>query len=149
MQTNNTSIMFDVERSLKESPPNYPDGVTFKKRIVVNRKNLIRQYQPRNLTLQITNVAPIRTSYEVNGILYDQPVKATEVNPKDSKKLNLLAGYTRDAAEEELSWDATMVDVLEFDTPRDRRAFMYTTNIVKNPRTGNTNADLAKVLLML
>ena len=136
MQTNNTSIMFDVERSLKESPPNYPDGVTFKKRIVVNRKNLIRQYQPRNLTLQITNVAPIRTSYEVNGILYDQP--------KDSKKLNLLAGYTRDAAEEELSWDATMVDVLEFDTPRDRRAFMYTTNIVKNPRTGNTNADLAK-----
>ena len=59
MQTNNTSIMFDVERSLKESPPNYPDGVTFKKRIVVNRKNLIRQYQPRNLTLQITNVAPI------------------------------------------------------------------------------------------
>ena len=37
-----------------------------------------------------------------------------------------------------------MIDVLEFDTPRIRREFMYTSNIVKNPRTGNTNADLAK-----
>lgn len=144
MATNNTSIMFDVERSLRESPPNYPKGITFKKRIITNRNNIIRQFQPRNLTLQIDNVAPIRISYEVNGILYDQPVKATEVNSKDSKKLNLLAGYTRDAAEEVLGWDATMVDVLEFDTPRTRREFMYTTNIVKNPRTGNTNPDLAK-----
>ena len=144
MATNNTSIMFDVERSLRESPPNYPKGITFKKRIITNRNNLIRQFQPRNLTLQIDNIAPIRISYEVNGILYDQPVKATEVNAKDSRKLNLLAGYTRDAAEEELGWDATMVDVLEFDTPRTRREFMYTTNIVQNPRTGNTNPDLAK-----
>ena len=144
MQTNNTSIKFDIPRSLKESPPIYPEGVTFKRRIVTNRNNLIRQFQPRNLTLQLDNIAPIRISYEVNSILYDQPVKATEVNQEDSKKLNLLAGYTRDAAEEELGWDATMVDVLEFDTPRIRREFMYTTNIVQNPRTGNTNADLAK-----
>ncbi len=144
MQTNNTSIKFDIPRSLKESPPIYPEGVTFKRRIVINRNNIIRQFQPRNLTLQLDNIAPIRISYEVNSILYDQPVKATEVNQEDSKKLNLLAGYTRDAAEEELGWDATMVDVLEFDTPRIRREFMYTTNIVQNPRTGNTNADLAK-----
>ena len=147
MSTNNTRIMFDVERSLREAPPDYPKGVTFKKRIVVNRDNIIRKFQPRNLTLQIDNIAPIRISYEVNGVLYDQPVKATEVNPKDSRKLNLLAGYTRDAAEEQLGWDATMVDVLEFDSPRTRRQFMYTTNIVKNPRRGNTNADLAKGVL--
>ena len=139
-----TSIMFDVERSLNECPPNYPEGVLFKKRIVTNRKNLVRKFQPRNLTLQIDNITPIRISYEINGVLYNEPVKATEVNEKDSKKLNLLAGYTRDAAEEELSWDATMVDVLEFETPRIRREFMYTSNIVQNPRTGNTNADLAK-----
>ena len=139
-----TSIMFDVERSLNESPPDYPEGVIWKKRIVTNRKNLVRKFQPRNLTLQISNIAPIRISYEINGVLYNEPVKATEVNEKDSKKLNLLAGYTRDAAEEELSWDATMVDVLEFETPRIRREFKYTSNIIQNPKTGNTNPDIAK-----
>ena len=144
MLNNNTSIKFDVQRSLQESPPNYPKGVIFKKRIVTNRNNLIRRFQPRNLQLQISNIAPIKTSYEINGILYDEKPKAGEVNDKDSRKINLLAGYTRDAAEEELRWDATMIDVLEFETPRARREFMYISNIIQNPKTGNTNADLAK-----
>ena len=138
------NIDFDIERSLKESPPDYPKGVNFKKRIVANRNNLIRNFQPRNLELQISNVAPIRNSYEINGVLYNQPVKAGEANDKDKRKINLLSGYTRDAAEEELGWGATMIDILEFDTPRIRREFMYTSNIVQNPRTGNTNADIAK-----
>ena len=144
MLNNNTSIKFDVQRSLKESPPNYPKGVNFKRRIVTNRNNLIRKFQPRNLQLQISNVTPIVNSYNINGILYNEPPKAGEVNSEDSKKINLLAGYTRDAAEEELRWDATMIDILEFETPRARREFMYTSNIIQNPKTGNTNADLAK-----
>ena len=37
-----------------------------------------------------------------------------------------------------------MIDILEFETPRARREFMYTSNIIQNPKTGNTNADLAK-----
>lgn len=37
-----------------------------------------------------------------------------------------------------------MVDVLEFETPRIRRTYMYRENCIKNPRTGNTKADLAK-----
>ena len=144
MQTNNTAIKFDVQRSLKESPPNYPKGVIFKKRIVTNRKNLVRKFQPRNLKLQISNITPIKNSYEINNILYNESPKAGEVNDKDSRKTNLLVGYTRDAAEEELSWDSTMIDILEFETPRARRQFMYTSNIIQNPKTGNTNADLAK-----
>ena len=135
---------FDVVRSLYESPPVYPKGVNHKERVIVKRKNIIRSFQPRNLVLEIGNIAPIKNSYEINGILYDEPVKAGELNTSDSSKINLLSGYTRDAAEEELEWEDTMIDVLEFDTPRIRREFMYTSNIVKNPRTGNTNADLAK-----
>ena len=144
MQNNNTSIKFDINRSLKESPPAYPKGVIWKKRIVTNRKNLVRKFQPRNLTLQISNITPIKNSYKINNVLYNEPVKAGEVNEKDSMKTNLLVGYTRDRAEEELSWDATMIDILEFENLRARREFMYTSNIIKNPKTGNTNADLAK-----
>ena len=141
---NEVQMKFDIERSLKESPPEYPKGVHFMKRIVVNRNNLVRNYQVRNLVLAINNIAPIRKSYETYGVLYDEPVKGTEVNDDDSKKLNLLSGYTRDAAEEELSWSHTMVDILKFDTPRIRRSYMYKENRIKNPRTGNTKADLAK-----
>ena len=32
----------------------------------------------------------------------------------DSSKINLLAGYTR--GEEVLHWDATIIDILEFET---------------------------------
>ena len=66
------------------------------------------------------------------------------MNENDSSKLNLLSGYTRDAAEEELGWDATIVDVVEFTSKRDRRAFMYQDNQIFNPRTGNTREDLIK-----
>ena len=76
MLNNNTSIKFDVQRSLKESPPNYPKGVNFKRRIVTNRNNLIRKFQPRNLQLQISNVTPIVNSYNINGVLYNEPPKA-------------------------------------------------------------------------
>ena len=66
---------FDVVRSLYESPPVYPKGVNHKERVIVKRKNIIRSFQPRNLVLEIDNIAPIKNSYEINGILYDQPVK--------------------------------------------------------------------------
>lgn len=89
---NEVQMKFDIQRSLRESPPKYPKGVHFKKRIVVNRNNLIRKNQVRNLVLAINNIVPIKKSYETYGVLYDQPVKGTEVNPDDSKKLNLLSG---------------------------------------------------------
>ena len=63
-------ILLDVERSLKESPPNYPKGVNFKKRIVTNRNNLIRDYQPRNLKKVLDNITNIKKSYENRISLY-------------------------------------------------------------------------------
>ena len=76
---------FDIERSLRENPPSYPDGVNFKKRIVTNRENLTRNKQARLLLTRPENVAKIRQSYEVNGFLYDQPVQVVEDNKKDSR----------------------------------------------------------------
>ena len=136
-------ILLDVERSLKESPPNYPKGVNFKKRIVTNRNNLIRDYQPRNLKKVLDNIMNIKKSYEIE-FLYSEPVKVGELNENDKKKTNLLSGYNRDKAEKKLSWGSTLIDIVEFDSPLRRRQFIYEENIVKAPRSGNTKADLAK-----
>jgi hypothetical protein len=137
---------FDIERSLRENPPSYPDGVNFKKRIVTNRENLTRNKQARLLLTRPENVAKIRQSYEVNGFLYDQPVQVVEDNKKDSRKKDILGGYNRDAAQEELNWETTIVDVVEFDSPRARREFIYIDNHILNPRTGNTRDDILKGL---
>lgn len=137
-------IMFDVEKSMKMSPPNYPKGVTFKKRIITNRNKLIRDYQIRNLNYVLANAAQIKNSYQINNYLYEEPVKCVEVNEKDPNRFNLIAGYNRDDAESQLGWDTTLVDILEFESPRRRREFMYQTNIIKNPRAGNTKNDITK-----
>ena len=136
-------ILLDVERSLKESPPNYPKGVNFKKRIVTNRNNLIRDYQPRNLKKVLDNIMNIKKSYEIE-FLYSEPVKVGELNENDKKKTNLLSGYNRDEAEKALHWGSTLIDIVEFDTPLRRREFIYEENIIRAPRSGNTKADLAK-----
>lgn len=137
------NIILDVERSLRESPPNYPKGVNFKKRIVTNRNNLIRDYQPRNLKKVLDNITNIKKSYEIE-YLYTEPVKVGELNEKDKKKTNLLSGYNRDEVESELGWGSTLIDIVEFETPLRRRQFIYEENIIRNPRSGNTKADLAK-----
>ena len=137
------NIILDVERSLKLSPPNYPKGVNFKKRIVTNRDNLIRHYQPRNLKWVLENMTNLKKSYQIQ-YLYDQPVKVGAVNEKDSQKIDLYSGYSRDGVEGQLGWDTTLIDIVEFETKRIRREFMYTENIIRAPRSGNTKADLAK-----
>ncbi len=136
-------LSLDVERSLDESPPKYPSGVNFQRRIVINRKNLVRNYQPRNLRKVIDNIYNIKKSYQIQ-YLYGAPVKVGEVNVNDRKKVDLRSGYNRDIVEEELSWGSTIIDIVTFDTDLDRRKFVYLENIIHDPRSGNTKADLAK-----
>ena len=55
MLNNNTSIKFDVQRSLKESPPNYPKGVNFKKlsnRLKTVERNIEKLEKELNHTQQ-------------------------------------------------------------------------------------------------
>ena len=70
-------IKFDLERSLKESPPKYRKGVRFVKRIVTKRSNIdwSVKYQPKVGIYDTKNVAKLRISYDEFGLLYGEPVQ--------------------------------------------------------------------------
>ena len=67
-------ILIDREKSLKNSPPSYPDGITQTKRLNISLDRLIEDKQIRVLKLNLDNTEDIRTSFKVNGWLYDKPV---------------------------------------------------------------------------
>ena len=137
-------IKFDLERSLKESPPKYRKGVRFVKRIVTKRSNIdwSVKYQPKVGIYDTKNVAKLRISYDEFGLLYGEPVQIVTPSPTSDKEFEGVGGFQRNSAQEDLKWDYTIVDVVEFDTALDRRIFSFETNLIFAPRVGNTKTDI-------
>tara|TARA_R110000772_G_scaffold266532_1_gene389155 strand:+ start:183 stop:1265 length:1083 start_codon:yes stop_codon:yes gene_type:complete len=141
---NTTSVVFNVDRSLELSPPNYPKGVHFVKRIVTKRdkSDWSQKYQPRSNILKEDNVANIRISYQENGFLENEPVQVVTPSVTSEKEFEGVGGFNRDTAQGILGWESTIVDIVKFDTPLIRRIYAYESNHVFNPRAKNVKADI-------
>jgi len=135
----------DIEKSLKHSPPKYPVGVIFKKRIRVKRDLCTwpKTQEFRVHGKDLDNVSELEESYIANGFLYDEPVQVVEVDPENKDRLKGIAGYHRDGAQSRLAWDYIIYDVVEFATPRIRVQFGYTSNHHR-PAQSTTKYDIIK-----
>ena len=142
--TNTKDIKFDIERSLKESPPNYPEGVTWVKRIVVARLNIDWgvKFQPKAGIYDQVNVGKIRGSYSEHGFLYNEPVQIVTPSTTSAKEFEGIGGFQRNEAQNGLGWKYTIVDVVKFASSLTRRIFSFQTNHIFAPRAGNTKVDI-------
>jgi len=135
----------DLERSKIEFKSSYPIGVTVLKRIIVNR-NLCTWSSAQEFRVQgknQDNISQLQDSYLVNGLLYDSPVQVVEKDPNNKDRFVGIAGYHRNAAQENLGWNVAIYDVVEFKTPKDRLSFGYTSNHHRPAQT-TTKYDLYK-----
>ena len=109
---------FNKERSLELSPPNYPKGVRWIKRIVVRRDNIdwSVQYQPKAGIYDKKNVAKLRISYAEHGFLENEPVQIVTPSVTSAKEFEGIGGFQRNSAQDGLGWLFTIVDVVEFDS---------------------------------
>ena len=139
---------FNKERSLELSPPNYPKGVRWIKRIVVRRNSIdwSVRYQPKAGIYDKKNVAKLRLSYSEHGFLYDEPVQVVTPSTTSDREFEGIGGFQRDSAQGGLGWEFTLIDVVEFDSALERRIFDFETNHIFAPRVGNTKIDIAKGL---
>ena len=139
---------FNKERSLELSPPNYPKGVRWIKRIIVRRDSVdwSVRYQPKAGIYDTKNVAKLRLSYNEHGFLYDEPVQIVTPSTTSALEFEGVGGFQRNSAQELLDWEFIIVDVVEFDSALERRIFSYETNHIFAPRVGNTKVDIAKGL---
>jgi hypothetical protein len=137
-------MKFDVTHSLKESPPKYPKYVRFIKRIVVNRKKIDWSsiYQPKAGIYDVENVASIRISYQEHGLLYNEEVQVATPSTTSSKEFEGISGFQRNEAQSVLGWEYVIVDIVEYNSPLDRRIHSYQSNHIFAPRIGNTKVDI-------
>ena len=120
----------DLQKSLEQNPPNYEAGITFKKRIRVQRNKctwpLTQEFRTQGRNRNNTKL--LTDSYEVNGFLYNKPVQVVEVDPENKDRFIGISGYNRNAAQKALKWDVAIYDIVEYKTPRDRLVSGYTLN---------------------
>ena len=135
---------FNKERSLELSPPNYPKGVRWIKRIVVRRDKIdwSVQYQPKEGIYDKKNVAKLRISYAEHGFLENEPVQIVTPSVTSAKEFEGIGGFQRNSAQDGLGWLFTIVDVVEFDSALECRIFAFETNHIFAPRVGNTKIDI-------
>ena len=135
---------FDLELSRTESTPEYPEGVIFVKRIVVKRNTIdwSEKYQVRDGIYIVPNQVKIRKSYEENGFLYSEGVQVVTKSVTSDKEFEGVAGFNRNSAQDDLSWDTTIVDVVEFESELRRIEYGYESNHDFAPKAGNTEGDI-------
>lgn len=138
--------LLDSKLSLEHCPPNYENGVTWKKRIVLSRDNVsyLKQYNPRELNIVIEQIPAIRDSFLVNGFIYSCPPPTIKVDPNNKDRFIGLSGYHRNIAAEQAGWTTMIYDVVEFDSPKSERMHRVMTNHHKTPFTPNTLDDIVK-----
>ena len=139
----------DIEKSLKQSPPNYPKGVKYIKRIRTLRSNCTWKQDQlfRADVNNLPNVRQLEESYIVNGILYDEPVQVVMVDPDNKDRFSGVTGHHRNEAQATLGWDYAIYDVVEFEKPIDRITFGAISNQHK-PHASSTDEDLVRVVAM-
>jgi len=137
-----TKIQFDLDRSLRECPPEiyymqlgtdgkplFP-GITFKKRLVLNRSKVSFKIseQIREEDSGEERVDTLEGSYSNVGFLYTKPPQAIIVDKDDPKMFKGIVGYGRDAAQDRLSWETSIYDIVEYDTEMKLEAFKINSN---------------------
>jgi len=155
-----TKIMFDVNRSLAECPPEiyysqlgvdgkplFP-GIRHKKRIVLNRSLVSYRIedQIREEDAGEDRVAVIQGSYSNLGLLYNKIPQSIIVDPNNPKRFIGVVGFGRDEAQENLGWETSIYDVIEYDKPIDLEAFKVNSNDDDDhvPAFPNTKATILK-----
>ena len=144
-----TKIVFDVNRSLKECPPDYyPDGVRFIKRIVKRRDTINSDptLQARANVYELDNQASIKGSYVTHGFLYTERPQVISLGSVKGLEHDLVDGFNRDTVQDDLGWETAIYDVVEFDTPLRKRSYKYVANHEYAPSASNTDKDLLKGL---
>ena len=138
---------FDVERSLKECPPDHDYykslGFIFVKRIVINRKHIVRKdsNQIRVHLVKQSNVVKIKHDFSINGWLYDkQPIGVSE-SKEQKGKFDLEYGFTRDQAADNLDWNSMIVDVVK---PGASPADIHTGRFLVNDHAGAAHTPNSK-----
>ena len=113
-------LVFDVNRSLKENPPNYGKGITHIQRksgklsglkVVDSDGNTL---QPRELTLE-DGQRKIKKSFSVHNVIYDKEVMVAE--ERENQVEELVSGYGRYGAFGNMGVDTYFWDVVKFDSP--------------------------------
>ena len=155
-----TKIMFDVNKSLAECPPEIyysqlgPDGkplfngIRHKKRLVLNR-NLVSyrlEDQIREADAGEDRVDVVQGSYSNVGFLYNKIPQSIIVDPNDPKRFLGVVGFGRDEAQENLGWETAIYDVIEYDKPIDLEAFKVNSNDDNDhvPAFPNTKTTILK-----
>jgi hypothetical protein len=158
-----TKIMFDVNKSLAECPPEiyysqlgtdgeplFP-GIRFVKRIVLNR-NLVSyrmEDQIRGEDAGEDRTAAVQGSYSNLGFLNSKIPQAIIVDPNDSKRFLGKVGFGRDEAQENLNWETSIYDVIEYNKPIDLEAFTINSNddLDHVPAFPNTKTTILKSVI--
>lgn len=141
---------FDVELSLKLSPPRKSPGVKFVKRIIIRRDKVTYPdfEQTRVHAVKQTNVVQIRNSLEVNGWIHSEQPPFGYVDPDSKERFIGISGFNRNAAMSQLGWDTMLFDVYEFESPLAKRIAKTKANQHLTPFSTNTNQDLVKQVLL-
>jgi hypothetical protein len=140
---------FNVEESLKLSPPQKSPGVKFIKRIVVKRDKITYPdaEQTRVHAVKQPNVIDIRNSFEVNGWIHTERPPFGYVDPDNSDRFIGISGFNRNAAASQLGWDTIIFDVYEFESPLAKRIAKTKANQHRKPFSPNTKSDLVKQVI--
>ena len=160
-----TKIMFDVNKSLAECPPEIYysqlgtdgkplfSGIHFVKRIVLNRSRgemgivtFRLEDQIREADAGEDRVDVVQASYKNVGFLYSKIPQAIIVDPNNPKRFIGVVGFGRDEAQENLGWETAIYDIIEYDKPIDLEAFKVNSNDDEDhvPAFPNTKSTLIK-----
>ena len=110
-------IQYDIQRSLKENPPNYGEGIVWIDRNHAKLKNLITvdnkgiSLNPRLKDLETPDHEGL--TFHINGVLYDKEVMVVEKR-KDGQN-ELISGYGRCFYFDKKSIDTFFVDYVKFE----------------------------------
>ena len=140
------TIDLDLERSIKECPPQNPPGGRQIKRIRC-RRDLATWPEAQPYRVDVNNQAHVRNlenSYTINHMIYTEPPQVVVVDPDNPKRFIGIIGYQRNKAQENLGWDMAIYDVVEYDTPLAQLEHGFTSNTILTPSAASTIEDIAK-----
>jgi len=147
--------IFDVEKSLKECPPqtiyDSKPGFSFVKRIVTRVDGIIpkKENQIREHLVKQSNASAIKRNFEAIGWKHDKEPIAVSVNPDNEKYFDLEWGFTRHQAATMMGWETIIVDVVKpSDVPLDTFSDRFLSNQhLGETHTPNTCEDITNGIL--
>lgn len=139
-------LKFDIAKSLREYPVNYPRGVNFQHRIEIDR-SLVDYREDGNMRekhIIWSEIPRIKDSFIVHGWVHSEKVPTVKLDTDNNKRYIGLSGFHRNAAAEQLGIEKMMYDVLTFDSPLDELKWATTSNHTISFGLANTKDDIVK-----